>query len=71
MDMNEVVFNNSPVQPPQPPQPEQIKLVDVRVTDQNVAINLIVSFLALAQKRGVFSFDESAKIYECIKQFQS
>jgi predicted transcriptional regulator len=47
----------------------QIRLVDVQVTDENVALNLIVSFVTLAHKRGVFSLDESAKIWECIKIF--
>ena len=45
------------------------KLVDVVVSDQNSALNLMVSFLNLAQKRGSFTIDESAKIYECIKVF--
>jgi hypothetical protein len=44
-------------------------LLNVQVTDENVALNLMVSFLNVAQKRGVFSFDESAKIWECIQRF--
>jgi hypothetical protein len=48
----------------------QIRLVDVSVTDENVALNLMVSFLTLAHKRGVFTLDESAKIWECIKIFE-
>lgn len=48
----------------------KIKLVDIPVKDENTALNVIVSFLSLAQKRGAFSIDESAKIYECIKMFQ-
>lgn len=56
-------------EPPQPPQKE-VRLVDVEIADENIALNMMVSFLALAQKRGVFSFDESAKIWECIKMFQ-
>ena len=62
---------------PQPqPNPEQStptpteKLVDVKITNENEAFNLIISFLSLAQKRGAFGFDESAKIWECIKKFQ-
>jgi len=51
---------------PQPP----IKLVDVKITDENTALNVMVNFLTLAHKRGVFTFDESAKIWECIKAFQ-
>ena len=46
------------------------KLVDIPVHDENTALNMMVYFLGLAQKRGVFSFDESAKIWECIKMFQ-
>ena len=52
-------------------QTPQIKLVDVEITDENIALNVIVSFLSLAQKRGAFSFDESAKIWECIQKFQN
>ena len=49
---------------------KEVKLVDVAVSDENVALNLMVSFLSLAQRRGCFSFDESAKIWECVKKFQ-
>ena len=53
------------------PQPQkEVKLVDVPVSDENVALNLMVSFLSLAQKRGAFGLDESAKIWECVKKFQ-
>lgn len=47
-----------------------IKLTDIEVKDENVALNLLVSFVSLAQKRGVYSLDEAAKIWECIKKFQ-
>jgi len=48
----------------------EVKLIDVPIRDENTALNVMVSFLSLAQKRGSFSFDESAKIWECIKMFQ-
>ena len=48
---------------------QTIKLVDQEVTDQNKALNLLVSFINLAQKRGAFSLDESSKIWECVKFF--
>lgn len=51
------------------PAQKEIKLVDIPVTDENISLNLMVNFLSLAQKRGVFSLDESAKIWECIKMF--
>ena len=49
---------------------KEVKLIDVPVSDENTALNLMVSFLSLAHKRGAFGFDESAKIWECIKIFQ-
>ena len=48
----------------------EVKLVDIVVTDENVALNVLVSFLNLAQRRGAFSIDESSKIWECVKIFQ-
>jgi hypothetical protein len=52
------------------PSQKEIRLVDVPVTDEIVALNLMVSFLTLAQKRGSFGLDESAKIWECVRKFQ-
>jgi hypothetical protein len=49
---------------------KEVRLVDVQVTDENIALNLMVSFLNMAQKRGAFSIDESAKIWECVQKFQ-
>jgi hypothetical protein len=62
-------------QPQQQPQRQQAigdpKLVNIEVKDQNVALNLMVHFLNLAQRRGAYGLDESAKIWECIQQFQN
>ena len=66
---NIVLSETAPV-PSSVPLQKEIKLVDVPVTDENVALNLMVSFLSLAQKRGSFGLDESAKIWECVKKFQ-
>ncbi len=52
------------------PSQEQVRLVDAVIHDQNVALNVIVGFIGVAQKRGCFAIDESAKIFECIKMFQ-
>jgi hypothetical protein len=54
----------------QQPQQPQVKLVDIEVKDEVVALNLIVSFLNLAQRRGAFTIDESSKLWECIRKFQ-
>ncbi len=52
------------------PTKNEVRLVDVQVKDENTALNVMVGFLNLAHKRGVFTIDESAKIWECIKMFQ-
>lgn len=49
---------------------KQTRLVDVPINSTQDALQLIVTFLNLAQKRGAFSLDESAKLWECIKMFQ-
>ena len=51
-------------------QNEQPNLLQTEITDENVALNVMVLFLNLAQNRGAFRIDESAKIFECIKMFQ-
>ena len=37
----------------------EVRLIDVPITDENIALNVIVSFLNVAQKRGTFSIAES------------
>ena len=49
---------------------QEVRLVDVPIKDENIALNVMVSFLTMAHKRGVFTIDESAKIWECIQAFQ-
>jgi hypothetical protein len=49
---------------------QEVRLVDVPIKDENIALNVMVNFLTMAHKRGVFTIDESAKIWECIKMFQ-
>lgn len=57
-------------QPAVEPEKQEMKLVDVEITNENMALNVLVSFVSLANKRGMFSLEESAKIWECIKIFQ-
>lgn len=54
----------------QPSQKKEVKLVDITITNENEALNMMVSFLTLAHKRGAYTIDETAKIWECIKMFQ-
>ena len=49
---------------------KQVRLVDIPLNSQQDALQLIVTFLHLAQKRGAFTLDESAKLWECIQVFQ-
>jgi hypothetical protein len=48
----------------------EVKLVHISITDENIALNVMVNFLSLAHKRGAFGIDEAAKIWECIQMFQ-
>jgi hypothetical protein len=59
----------STLPPAEPQAPTQVPLISVEVTDENVALNVIVSFLNVAQKRGAFDIAESAKIWECVQKF--
>ena len=49
--------------------PQTPNLNDVNVTNENEALNMMVSFLHMAQKRGAFNLQESAKIWECVQIF--
>tara|TARA_B110000438_G_C15799320_1_gene644373 strand:- start:1856 stop:2098 length:243 start_codon:yes stop_codon:yes gene_type:complete len=68
---NTVVSEQSPVQQqPQPQQGQQVNLLEMPVTNENEALNVMVNFLHMAQRRGAFAIAESAKVYECVKVFQ-
>jgi len=49
---------------------QEIRLVDIPINNENTALNVMVGFLNVAHKRGSFTIDESAKIWECISKFQ-
>ena len=44
-------------------------LMQMPVTDQNSALNCLIGFVGIAQRRGVFALDEAAKAYHCIQMF--
>jgi hypothetical protein len=50
-------------------QPQQPDLNNLVIADENTALNVMVSFLHMAQKRGAFNIEESAKAWECIQMF--
>jgi hypothetical protein len=47
----------------------QVNLLDVEINSENVALNVMVALLNTAQKRGVFTMQESAKAWECVQKF--
>jgi len=71
--ITEEVPQQEPVLPPVPQEApvadQPVVLVNVPITDANVAFNVMVSFLTVAQKRGAFAINESAKLWECLKFF--
>lgn len=52
-------------------QEKMIRLIDVPIKDQVTALNVLVGFVQGAQSKGVFSFEESHKIWECIQMFKN
>ena len=51
-------------------QENQVNVLEVDVKDENTALNIMVTFLNAAQRRGAYSMPESAKLWECIRVFQ-
>lgn len=66
--MDNITLTENPVAE-NTPKETPIRFVDIDVTDDNVALNLMVAFLNMAQRRGAYSMDESSKIWECVKRF--
>jgi hypothetical protein len=45
------------------------ELLNVPITDENVALNLLVAFVNIAHSRNAFNLAESSKIWNCIQKF--
>ena len=60
--------SESSTQAQSPPQ-QDLKLTDVEVTSENMALNVMVGFLNVAQRRGVFTMEESSKVWEAVRMF--
>lgn len=50
-------------------QQKQVALSDIDIKDENIALNVMVAMLNMAQKRGTFTMEESSKCWECIQKF--
>jgi hypothetical protein len=63
------VVEEQPVEQKAPPQ-RQVSLTQIPVNTENDALNMLVAFLQVAQKRGAFSLEEAGKIMEAVGVFQ-
>ena len=48
---------------------KKINLLNIEIDNENKALNVLIGFINIAQKRGCFAINESAKIHECIQLF--
>ena len=48
---------------------KKVDLLKVKIDSESVALNVLIGFIGLAQRRGAFAVNESAKIFEAIKFF--
>lgn len=70
MDTNTVFTQAEHQQPAQQQQAQQQSLdLNEPIANENDALNMLVSFVNIAQRRGVYNVQESAKIWECIQMF--
>lgn len=55
---------------PKQVQRQQVSLLQIPVQSENDALNMLVAFLQVAQKRGAFTLEEAGKIMEAVNKFQ-
>jgi len=70
--MENTVMSNNAQQPKQEQQQQektQTALKDIVIENENIALNVMVGMLNIAQKRGAFNLEESAKTWECVQMF--
>lgn len=72
MKVEETTTESSTDQPVEQPAPaqRQVSLLQIPVNTENDALNMLVAFLQVAQKRGAFSLEEAYKIMESVNVFQ-
>jgi hypothetical protein len=66
---NSKVTENIEEETTQTTQTTQTAIKDITIDNENIALNVIVGMLNIAQKRGAFSLEESAKTWECVQMF--
>ena len=70
--MDNITMEKNEVTPPAVPansEEQKVNILDVPIVDETVALNMLVSFIHQAQKRGAFNLQESAKIWEAVQIF--
>ena len=72
MKVEETTTESATEQPveQQAPAQRQVSLTQIPVNTENDALNMLVAFLQVAQKRGAFSLEEAGKIMEAVGVFQ-
>ena len=50
-------------------QTQQTAIKDIAIDNENIALNVLVGMINIAQKRGAFNLEESAKAWECVQMF--
>jgi len=53
------------------PAQQEVPIVNIPVNSPNTALNILVALTGVAQKRGAFNIQESAKLWECIQMFNA
>ena len=48
---------------------QQVSIKDIKIENENIALNVLVGMVNIAQKRGAFSLEESSKAWECVQIF--
>ena len=54
---------------PQSNENQQVSIKDIKIENENIALNVLVGMVNIAQKRGAFSLEESSKAWECVQLF--
>ena len=70
MNVQEATSQPTVAAPEQLGSQQQVQIKDLKVNTENDALNYMVGFLELAQRRGVFTLEEAAKINECVSKFR-
>ena len=68
--LTQVAEEETPAPAPAPAT-QEVSIVDIPINSHNAALNILVALTGVAQKRGAFNIQESAKLWECIQAFNT